>query len=283
MPLGVGQHVDIVMQAPRRFSQAVETAFIRAAAALTPLRVAPRLYCDEQINAEAVAARMIRLAGSGATGVILKAPQNPAIVEAVNTLMARGIPVVTWATDLANSRRAAYIGPDNYQAGRTAAFMLGRFLGNQPATVLTHVGSDLFIGEDERSRGFRALMVSDFPYLRVHDIVGGAGLDRPVRDLTRRALAECPNAVGVYSMGGGNCGILEAFEEVSRKPQAFVGHDLDANNRALLRAGRIDAVVEHDLLADAGSALSFLLRYKRVGHCEPPAASRAVIITPWNL
>lgn len=283
VPPGLGRYVDIVMQAPRRFSTVVTEAFTQAAAALAPLRVAPRFHCDERINATAMAERLRRIAARGTAGIVLKAPHHAELIDAVADVMAAGTPVVTWVTDLPDSQRLAYIGPDNFAAGQTAAFLLGRLLGPQPATVLTHVGSSRFLGEEQRARGFRALLNEKFPHIHVHDMAGGAGLNWPTRDLAQAALVDCHGRIGVYSIGGGNQGILNAFADADRPIAAFVGHDLDAENRRLLAAEQIDAVVEHDLTADAGQALSLLLGHHPGDPVVAPAASRCVIVTPWNL
>jgi LacI family transcriptional regulator len=49
--------------------------------------------------------------------------------EAVDELAEQGVPVVTLISDLSASRRVACVGLDNRAAGRTAAVLIGRFLG----------------------------------------------------------------------------------------------------------------------------------------------------------
>lgn len=70
----------------------------------------------------------------GSHGVILKAPDVPAIVDAVARLAEAGIPVVTLVTDLPTTSRAAYVGLDSQAAGATAAYLLAQWLGAGPAT-----------------------------------------------------------------------------------------------------------------------------------------------------
>ena len=57
-------------------------------------------------------------------------------------------------SDPAHSRRAAYIGLDNRAAGRTAAYLLGRFIGNRAAKVALIAGSLSYAGHQEREAGF---------------------------------------------------------------------------------------------------------------------------------
>jgi hypothetical protein len=74
----------------------------------------------EQWNAEEGAAALDRIGQRGSHGVILKARDVPLIAAAVDRLAEAGIPVVTLATDLPASRRAAHVGVDNRSAWATA-------------------------------------------------------------------------------------------------------------------------------------------------------------------
>jgi LacI family transcriptional regulator len=217
-------------------------------------------------------------------GIILKASDEPEIAEAVNRVMAGGVPVVTLVTDLPRSQRLAYVGMDNRAAGRTAAFLLGRLLGDRKGAVIAHLGSHNFQGEEEREIGFRALMRERFPKLSVVEVSGTFGLDRETRGSVAQELKERRDIIAVYSMGGGNRGIVQAFDDVKRPVLAYIGHDLDAENRALLQEGRIDAIIDHDLVADARDAFrAILFHHRRIESHHSNQPSRAMVVTPYNL
>ena len=64
----------------------------------------------------------------------------------------------------------------------------------------------------------------------------------------------------------------------------FVGHDLDADNLALLRTGVLTAVLHHDLRADLRAALTQLLRAHRLLPGAPTSVPSAPqVVTPWNV
>ena len=65
-------------------------------------------------------------------------------------------------------------------------------------------------------------------------------------------------------MGGGNTGVARALSAARVGAVPFVGHDLDADNLALLRTGVLTAVLHHDLRADLRAALTQLLRAHRL-------------------
>lgn len=283
VPSGLGLSFDVLLNSPERFSHAVRQAFVAAAADRAPRRIAPRFHAGERIGPERIADRLAGFERNASQGVVLKAPEHPAIVAAVESLAARGIPVVTFATDIRSAGRIAYVGIDNVAAGRTAAFLLSRFLGNREGIVLANLGSRDFYGEHDRWRGFADFMGQRCPNVRIITIDGGYGLDRATCELARVERAKHGAIAGIYSMGGGNRGLLQALEEAGDSGFAFVGHDLDQENRQLLRAERIDAVVDHDLQADAARAIRHILCFRRHGHAAETGASRAVIVTPWNI
>ena len=69
--------------------------------------------------------------------------------------------------------------------------------------------------------------------------------------------------VGLYSVGGGNKGIIRAIEEsrISRK-LAYVCHELTPTTRVGLSAGVIDVVLAHDVPELARATLKMLVDIK---------------------
>ena len=64
----------------------------------------------------------------------------------------------------------------------------------------------------------------------------------------------------------------------------FIGHDLDADNLALLRTGVLTVVLHHDLRADLRAALTQLLRAHRLLPGAPESVRSAPqVVTPWNV
>jgi LacI family transcriptional regulator len=92
-----------------------------------------------------------------------------------------------------------------------------------------------------------------------------------------------PTINAVYSIGGGNNAIVEAFQSRHRTCLVFVGHDLDQDNTQLLRDGHLSAVLHHDLNQDMRRACHAIMQAHRAlpgaGHSWP---SNIQIITPYN-
>jgi LacI family transcriptional regulator len=276
--------LDIVMQAPKRFSSAVRTALEAELPSLHPAVLRSRFHLRETGTPAELVATLERIARRGSQGVLLKAPDLPEIAAAVERLDAAGIPVVTLVTDLPGSARKAYVGIDNRAAGATAAYLLAQWLGRRPGDVLTTLSRGVFRGEEEREMGFRSAMRSARPVRAVVEVADGDGLDDGQRDLVTEALRQHPDVAAVYSIGGGNAATLAAFDELGRRCEAFIAHDLDRDNTRLLYERRLSAVLHHDLRQDMRRACQSIMRaHGALPDDGPLLPSPVQVVTPYNI
>ncbi|MGW5770840.1 LacI family DNA-binding transcriptional regulator [Streptomyces longwoodensis] len=276
--------VDIVMQAPERFSTAVRAALEAELPSLHPAVLRSRYHFRETAEAADLVRVLDRIARRGSQGVVLKAPDVPEVTAAVGRLTAAGIPVVTLVTDLPASARVGYVGIDDRAAGATAAYLMGQWLGDRPAHVLTSLSSGFFRNEEEREMGFRAVMRARHPERALVEIAEGQGLDATQYDLVRAALARDPEIRAVYSIGGGNIATLRAFADVGRACAVFVAHDLDHDNTRLLREHRLSAVLHHDLRQDLREACHIVMRaHGALPQAGPSLPSAIQVVTPYNM
>ena len=276
--------IDIVMQAPMRFSSAVREALEAELPSLRPAAVRSRFHFRETGPIEDMVATLDGIRSRRSHGVILKAPDVPEIITACWRLIRAGIPVVTLVTDLPGSQRLAYIGMDNRAAGATAAYLMGQWLADRPGDVLVTLSRGFFRGEEEREIGFQGAMRARYPGRAMIEIDNSDGLDETMRGLVEAALDANPNILAVYSIGGGNMAIVEAFASRLRAYSVFIAHDLDHDNTRLLRGGRISAVIHHDLRQDMRQACYAIMQ----AHKALPGAvyswpSNIHIITPYNM
>jgi LacI family transcriptional regulator len=87
----------------------------------------------------------------------------------------------------------------------------------------------------------------------------------------------------VYSAGGGNVATLRAFEEIGVTPEVYVAHDLDGDNRDLLRTRKISVVLHHDLRADMRRACRLVLQARGILPGRPGSIpSQVQVVTPYN-
>jgi LacI family transcriptional regulator len=275
--------IDLVMEAPARFTGEVRRALEAELPTLEPAVFRARFHLWEVVGVETLVQALDRIRETGSHGVILKAPDLPEVVAAVARLVQAGIPVVTIATDLPHSRRLAYVGIDNRAAGETAAYLIGAWLGSLRARVLVTLSSNRFRGEEEREAGFRHALRRHHPNIGIAEVSEGHGMDAETVALARRALTDDRSILGAYSIGGGNTAVLAAFADAGRACAVFVAHDLDADNARLLREGRISAVLHHDLRQDMRTACRHIMQAQGALREVAATLSPVQVITPFNL
>ncbi len=276
--------IDLVMEAPERFTRIVRETLGTAMRQAQPAVFRARDHLAEMFNVSELADLLDAIGRRGSHGVLLKAPDVPAVNEAVRRLMARGIPVVTLVTDLKGVPSHAYVGLDNRRAGETAAYLMAQWLGSLKLDVLVSSSGQHFQGEDERIQAFTQTLAVAKPGCMVHVLDSGRGLHGPTAASVEGLLASQPAVSAVYSVGGANAAILAAFDQARRPCHPFIGHDLDADNLALLRQRRLSAVLHHDLRHDLHMAcLHFMHAQGVLSGMKEVIRSNVDVITPFNV
>lgn len=213
----------------------------------------------EGFNPDRLARALQDLRGT-TRGVGIIALDHPTVREAIRSLSAGGVKVVTIASDILHVPRVAYIGIDNRAAGRLAGYLLGRFMGaNRSGKVALFAGSLSYRGHEEREMGFRHILAEECPNLEIVEL-------REMGDDRERAYAEAAALLdrhrdlsAIYNIGAGNSGIARALKERGRGHSVvFLGHELNEDTKLLLLDGTLDAVIDQNPRVEAREALNML-------------------------
>jgi LacI family transcriptional regulator len=214
-----------------------------AAEQLTVFNVKCRYHFIEGFNPNVLAEGLLRY-GRRADGVAFMALEHPRVREAVTTLVDEGVHVVTLISDVSNSRRSAYVGMDNRAAGRTAAYLLARFVGHRKGKIAMIAGSLSYRAHEEREMGFARMLEEMLPATPVVELREGRDDADTNYQQARGLLAQYPDLVGIYNIGGASDGVARALKEAGRDQDVvFIGHGLTQDTRALLIDGTLDAVI----------------------------------------
>ncbi|NRA52547.1 MAG: LacI family DNA-binding transcriptional regulator [Gammaproteobacteria bacterium] len=277
-------YIDVLMHAPDRFCHAIRAAVNQQILEMSPFRIRPRFHLFEQTDVQSMRQQLLKIAQTDSHGVILKAVNDPLLAETINALNAAKIPVVTLVTDLPNSRRLSYVGMDNERAGDLAAYLFKQWLNHEvEGKLLVVMSNESFSGEADRVSAFKQSLAQYCPKLDIVLSQGSDGVDAPMYRKISNLIATTANIKGVYSVGGANTAIIEAFEQMDRTVEVFIGHDLDCDNRLLLAQGKIQAVIYHDLQWDINQAFRSILQYHRMLENVVMKTSKLEIVTPFNL
>lgn len=184
---------------------------------------------------------------SGIDGVAVVALDHPAVTEAINALADAGVVVLTLVSDVPNSRRAHYVGIDNFAAGRTAASLIGRFVGPRKGKVGMIAGSLALRDHIERQFGFEQIISREYPNLDVLPVREARDENARVEAAASALLKDHPDLVAIYNAGGGQAGVIAALEATGHVSDViFVAHELTASTRRHLVRGTVDALINQD-------------------------------------
>ncbi|MBN9243472.1 MAG: LacI family DNA-binding transcriptional regulator [Mesorhizobium sp.] len=206
-----------------------------------------------------------------ARGVGVIALDHPTVREALRSLAADDVKVVTIASDILHVPRVAYIGIDNRAAGRLAGYVMSRFMGaGRAGKVALFAGSLSYRGHEEREMGFRHLLTEEHSQLKIVEL-------REMLDDRERAYSEAaalldrhPDLAGIYNIGAGNPGIARALKERGRdRSVVLIGHEVTEATKSLLLDGTMDAVIDQNPRVEAREALNVLSSAVRGQACDP--------------
>lgn len=254
-----------------QFYQRLSEHFLASARMLGRDRVTCYRIHMEDLSAERVA-QTIEHTAEISDGVVVVAYDHPVIRRAINRA-AEQVPVVTLLSDVPGARRVSYVGTNNYKAGRVAGELMARFLGDAGGEVLIISGMERFTGHRQRQRGFEdASRIHGSGITIVGETETGEQGQRTA-DITSGFLKRYPNLRGIYSISVGNTGISDALNAAGRSHHVvLIGHEATNEHIELLRAGKMDAVLDQHPLDEAMQALKILLFHH---HCldQKPAQS----------
>lgn len=226
------------------------------------------------------AQRMIE-EGRAADGTVVVAREHPAVNQAIRRLVGEGVPVVCLTTDLPSSRRSAYVGNDQYAAGSVAGQLIGKALPREKRRILLAM-SVPFRCQQEREMGFRRVLRSDFPHLKIDDrVISDDVPETTFEHILKYIEANGPPAA-VYNIAGANRGVAMALERTGCETETiFVGHELTNRSRELLESGTMDYVISHDFAAELGAAVRWI-QERRAGVTAAPSHSPILVHTRYN-
>jgi LacI family transcriptional regulator len=217
-------------------------------------------------------------------GIGVVALDHPTVREAIRSLSAAGVKIVTIVSDIQQVPRIGYVGIDNRAAGRLAGYLMNRFVGaSRSGRIALFAGSLSYRGHEEREMGFRHILNEEAAHLRIVET-------REMLDDREKAYAEAsalldrhPDLAGIYNVGAGNTGIARALKERGREHSViFLGHEVTEGTKELLLDGTLDAVIDQNPRVEAREALNILSHGVR-GQAYDPHPPRLQVIFKENI
>jgi LacI family transcriptional regulator len=185
--------------------------------------------------------------------------------------------IVTLVSDITATERNHYVGIDNLIAGKTAGRMMGLAHTRRAGCVLPIIGANRAFDHTQRLNGFRDLLQTHFPAVRLLDPVKSHDEALTIHRVLSDAWAAHPDLTGVYNVGAGNDGLIDWVGGIAPMTRPVVViHELLPKSRAALEAGLIDAVIDQKPHAAIGEALRIMRQLVDAQSVEQDTA----LITP---
>lgn len=231
-------------------------------------------HCDvPAFDAEALATELDKVDPAEFDCVALIGADSQLLDTAIERLVKGGLPVITLVSDSASNLRQSYIGIDNVTAGRTAGRLMLLTHRNRTGRIQPILGTMNVRDHRERLQG-------------AGEVIGSAGSglvilspievqDRPDIMLGRVSdiLKNEPEISGIYSIGGGNRGLIELLGRLSGPRPVAVLHELTPHSSAALKCGVIDAVIDQKPAEEISRAIDAM---RAIADDLPAPASRIV-------
>ncbi len=201
---------------------------------------------------------------------IAMAPCNHAsITERINNLFEKGIPVVTFNTDIEGSKRIAYVGSHYTHSGETAAGLL-HLLTTGGVRLGIISGSSDILCHTERIAGFSKTVTEQYPNIKIVEAIENNDDDIESFEKTSALLKKHPEINALFFAAGGVYGGCRAVISAGLSGKIkIIAFDKVPTTKALVEDGVIAATICQQPRIQGSKPLDILFAYLTAG--ESPA------------
>lgn len=184
-----------------------------------------------------------RMISAKVDGIIVQGVEGERFVDLVHKGIERGIPIITVDTDVPKSERSAYVGTDNYYAGKLAGkAVIDNTTGKQYVGIVT--GRFNAINQQRRIKGFKQA-ISQAPRIQIVAIKASNITAIGATQATYSLLKQYPSIttmVGLSALDG--IGIVDGIQEIAPNGMfTVIAFDLLPETLQLIRTGKIEATI----------------------------------------
>jgi ribose transport system substrate-binding protein len=190
-------------------------------------------------------------------GICLSAARPEIFREEIDKAVAEGIPVICVDSDVPDSKRALYIGTDNFKAGRESLRRLAALVSGKKSIVAITISGQRNL--DDRVAGV-ADALANFPALKLTKILDDKGDARSAFDQVSDLIQKKENVDGIICLeatgGSGAAEAVHRFNMEGKMP--IVAFDADPETLDWIDRGVIAATITQKPYVMAFYGLKFL-------------------------
>lgn len=198
------------------------------------------------LDAEETIQAMYELKKKGCNGIAIVPMDDERLKEAVDEFVDGNIAVVTFNSDLKDSKRLCFVGQDTYQSGKVAAGLMAEIL-RESGKVLVISGYPTSYGHKNRTNGFVGELAALREDIRILDVQYAFDNNQMAEMITRGMVREYQDLAGIYLAASGVQGVCRALEEEGISDRVkVISNDLTNQNIEYLEEGRIHFLIGQD-------------------------------------
>ncbi|MCJ2876582.1 LacI family DNA-binding transcriptional regulator [Rhizobium pusense] len=246
--------------------------------------IEPDVVFEDDLSPEAVSANLLKM-GQSCNAIAVVTADHPLVSQAIDELRSKGVPVVTYVSDLSAASRAGFVGTDSWKRGRTAAWFLSQTVKGE-GVVVPLIGSNRYQCQDVSDASFRSYMRENTPELQVAETL--LTHEEPENAYAVIRDAAEPGLRGIYVNGGGISGVLRALRELPAEKQRgikIVCNDIGPETRKGLNEGLITASLPLPLDRMPQQLIDVMLR--RIENADSSSVEQRIvpfeILTPESI
>lgn len=210
--------------------------------------IEPAVVFEDDLSPEAVSSNLLKM-GQTCAAIAVVTADHPLISQAIDELRRKGVPVITYISDLSAASRAGFVGTDSWKRGRTAAWFISQTVRGS-GKVAPLIGSNRYQCQDVSDASFRSYMRENAPEYHVTETLLTHEEPDKAYAIVRELIASEPSLKGIFVNGGGISGVLRALRELPGERQReirLVCSDIGPETRKGLSEGLITASLSHPL------------------------------------
>jgi simple sugar transport system substrate-binding protein/ribose transport system substrate-binding protein len=194
-------------------------------------------------------------------GLAISSVSSDALAPLIDRVIAAGIPVVTYNTDNAQSKRLVFAGQDLVQSGREAGKLMAKVLDGKGKVIITTIDAAAQWSLD-REKGAREALAAT-PGITVVQTVNTGTDPQKIYAAIENAMLANPDVTGILSLEC--CSTPAAGSWVDRNKKTgqvkVVGFDLVDQTVQLVSSGAIQATIDQAPEKQGYEAVDLLVKF----------------------
>lgn len=195
--------------------------------------------------------------GENPAGILVSPARPGKFVDAINSAVQQGIPVICVDSDAPQSKRNMFIGTDNYNAGQESATRLAKALHGEGSVVVITIPGQHNL--DERLRGVKDIF-KEYPKIKITETLDDKGDPKIANDQISALLEHKEKLDGILCLeASGGPGAAEVLHRLDLAGKiAIVAMDKNPETLDWIQQGVITATIAQKPYTMSYYGLKFL-------------------------